>query len=126
MYFLYFWPSKICVSPTSIVSSLSLLRCHLSSSRQHRTAAPCHTSFPWSQDEFAASASSFDNASSRRLPSRAKTKVLNLDHRHRPPSLDSLTLTLHCYKNVISILATLSTTQLRLYFASSLAIAPHH
>jgi hypothetical protein len=86
----------------------------------------CHAFFPWSQDEFATSASSSDNASSWCLPSRDETKALNLRHCHRPPSPDSLTPTLHCYKKVISILATLPTTQLRLHFAFSLARAAHH
>jgi hypothetical protein len=36
------------------------------------------------------------------------------------------TATSHCYKKIISILTTLFITQPRLYFASSLARAPHH
>jgi hypothetical protein len=44
----------------------------------------------------------------------------------RPPSPDRRTTTLHYYKKVISILATLSTTQSRLYFASSQTRAPQH
>jgi hypothetical protein len=66
------------------------------------------------------------NASPCRLPSRAKTKAMNLHHRHRPPSMDRLTSTLHYYKKVMSILVTLSTTQPRLYFALSIARAPKH
>jgi hypothetical protein len=62
-----------------------------------------------------------DNASSCRLPSQAETEALNLYHCHWPSSPDSLTHALHCYKKVILILATLHTTQLYLYFASSLA-----
>jgi hypothetical protein len=63
------------------------------------------------------------NASSCRLPSRAETKILNLHHQRRPPFPDRSTLTLHCYKNIILILATLPTTQLRIYFVSSLVRA---
>jgi hypothetical protein len=73
-----------------------------------------------------ATASSFDNDLSHRLPSWAETKALNLHHHCRPPSPDSPTPTLHCYKNVISTLATLPTTQPRLHFASSLVRAPRH
>jgi hypothetical protein len=94
----------------------------------------CHASFPWSQDELAASASSSDNISSCRLPSQAETEALNPHHRRWPPSLDSPTPILHgqpdshphCYKKVISIFVTLPITQSRLYFASSLARASCH
>jgi hypothetical protein len=41
-------------------------------------------------------------------------------------SPDSPTITLHCYKKVISILPTLPITQPHLHFASSLARASHH
>jgi hypothetical protein len=123
--FFIFWPSKIRVGPTGIVSSLSPPRCHLSSNRHCHTAAPCHATFPLSQDEFAASASSFGNAPSHHLPSQAKTKAFNPHHCCWPPSSDRLTPTLHCYEKVISTLATLHTTQ-RLHFASSLAWAPRH
>jgi hypothetical protein len=124
--FLYFWPNKIRVGPTDVVSSLSLLWCHLSSGRHHHATALCHTSFPWSQDEFTASTSSFDNVLSCHLPSRAEIEPLNLHHHCQPPFPDSLTPTLYYYKKVISILSTLSTTQLCLYFASSLARASRH
>jgi hypothetical protein len=87
VYFLHFWPSKNCISLT-----------RLSSGRHYHAAAPCHPSFPWSQDELIASDSSSGNALSRRIPSRAETEALNLHHRYRPPSLDSPTPTLHCYK----------------------------
>jgi hypothetical protein len=84
-------------------------------------------SFLWSQDELTASASSSSNASSCRLLSWPEIKVLNSHHRHRPPSSDSPTLNLYCYKKVISTLITQSPiTQPRLYFASSLARAPRH
>jgi hypothetical protein len=73
-----------------------------------------------------ASASSSSNAWSHRLPSQTETEVLNPHHRYRSCSPDSPTLTLHCYKKVISILAILNTTQPHLHFASSLARAPHH
>jgi hypothetical protein len=79
-----------------------------------------------SQDEFTPFASSYGNASSYHLPSRAKIESLNLHHRYWPPSLDSSTPTLHYYKKVISTLVTLPTTQSRLHFASTLARAPHH
>jgi hypothetical protein len=117
---------KICDSPTSVIFSLSLPWCRLSSGRHHHATASCHASFPWSQDEFTTSASASDNASSCCLPSWAETKALNLHHRHRQSSPDSLTPTLHCYKKIISILVTLPTTQLRLHFAFSLARAAHH
>jgi hypothetical protein len=58
--------------------------------------------------------------------SRVETEALNLHHRRRPPSSDRSTPTLHSYKNVISTLVTLPTTQARLHFASSLARASHH
>jgi hypothetical protein len=124
--FLHFWPSKVRVSPTSVVSSLSPPEYRISSDRRHHAAALCHTSFPLSQDELAASALSFSNASSCRLPSRAKTEALNQHHYCRPPSPDHLTPTLHYYNNIISILATLPTTQPHLHFASSLARASLH
>jgi hypothetical protein len=122
---LFFGP-KIHVSPTSVVSSLSPLWCRLSSSRCHHAAAPCHASFPLSQDELAAFASSSENALSHCLPSRAETEALNLHQYCMLPSPDRWTPTLHCYKKIISILATLPTTQPRLYFASSLARTPRH
>jgi hypothetical protein len=118
-----FWLSKIRVSPTDVISSLSPPRCCLSSGRRCR--AILH-SFPWSQDDLAASASSFDNASSCRLPSRAKTAALNPNHRRWPSSLDCKTPTLHWCKKVISTLVTLPTTQPHLYFTFSLARATRH
>jgi hypothetical protein len=63
---------------------------------------------------------------SRHLPSRTETEALNLHHRHGLPSLDRPTPTLHCYKNIISTLATLPTTQPRLHFASSITRASRH
>jgi hypothetical protein len=74
------------VNPTGVVSSISSLRCRLSSGWRRQAATPCHTSFPSSQDELTTSASSSGDASSRHLPSRAETEVLNLHHRHWPPS----------------------------------------
>jgi hypothetical protein len=121
-----FWPSKIHVSLTGVVSSLFPAWCHLSSSRYCHIIVSCHTSFPWIQAKLVSSASSSDITLSRHLPSRAKTEALNPHHHRRPPSLDRLTLTLHCYKKVLSTLATLPTTQPRLHFASSIARAPHH
>jgi hypothetical protein len=116
----------ICVSPTSIVSSLSPPYYHLSSDRHRHAAVPCHASFPLSQDELAASTSSSDNNSSHRLPSLVKTEALNPHHHRRPPSPDRPTPTLHYYKRVISTLATLPITQPRLHFSSSVARASHH
>jgi hypothetical protein len=124
--FLHFLASKIRVSPTGIVSSLSPPRCRLFSGQRRHTATPCHASFPLSQVEPVASASSSDNALSRRLPSRAKTEASNLYHRHRLPSANHPIPTLHCYKKIISTLATVPTTQLRLHFASFLSRAPCH
>jgi hypothetical protein len=126
MNFIYFWPSNIRVSPIDIVSSLSPPRCHLSSDRRHHVIAPCHASFPLSQDELAASTPSSDNALSRCLPSRAKIEALNSHHRRMLPSQDCPTPTLHCYKTIVSILATLPTTQPHLHFTFSLARAPRH
>jgi hypothetical protein len=120
------------------------------SGRRRHATAPCHTSFPWSQDELANSAPSSNNALSRHLPSRAEIEVLNphphrrppspaLSHRlpsraeievlnphpHRqPPSPDSPPPTLQCYKKVISTLITVPTTRPHLHFTSSLARAP--
>jgi hypothetical protein len=121
--FLIFWPSKIHVSPTGVISSLSPPRCCLSSGWRHHTVVPCHTFFPLSQDELDASASSSCNPFSRRISSRAKTEVLNPYHHHRLPSPDRLTPTLHYYKKIISTLPTFPTTQPHLYFTSSLAKA---
>jgi hypothetical protein len=86
----------------------------------------CNASFSWSQDEFTASALSFDNTSSHRLTSRAETETLNPHHHHRPLSLNRSTPTLYYYKKVISTLITLLITQLRLYFTSSLDRASCH
>jgi hypothetical protein len=96
----------------------------LRSTSSHR--APCHVSFPLNQDKLTTSTSSSDNVLSHCLPSQAETKVLNSHHHRRPPSPDRLTPTLHYYKKILSTLVTLLTTQLRLYFASSLVRAPRH
>jgi hypothetical protein len=87
--FFNFWSNKICVNPIGVVSSLSPPWCLFSSDQCCHVAAPCHISFPYSKNEFVASALSSGNASSRRLLFRVKTKALNLHHHHRrPPSLD--------------------------------------
>jgi hypothetical protein len=125
-FFSFFWPSKIYVSSTDVVSSLSPLRCRLSSGWRCHIVTPCHASFPWTQDELAGSASFSDNTLSRSLPGWAETKVLNLHHHHQPPFLDNPTPTIHCYKKIISILITLPTNQSHLYFVSSLTRAPRH
>jgi hypothetical protein len=124
--FFIFWPRKIRISLTGIISTLFPPRCCLSSGRRYHTATSCHTSFLLSKDELAASASSFGNALSCCLISLAKTEVLNLHHRRRLPSPDRPTITLHCYKKIISTLVTLPTTQPCLHFASSLASASCH
>jgi hypothetical protein len=124
--FSYFWPNKIHVNPTSVISSLFPPRCRLSSGGRRHAVVPCHASFPLSQDELAASASSFGNASSRCLASRVEIESLNLHHRCRTPSPDRPTPTLHFYKKIISTLITFPTTQLHLHFIFSLARAPHH
>jgi hypothetical protein len=96
--FLHFLSGKIYVSLTDIISSFSPPRFHLSSGQCCHTAMSCHASFSWSQDELATSASFSDNASSRHLFPRAKTKALNPHHHRWPSSPDRLTLTLHYYK----------------------------
>jgi hypothetical protein len=115
----------MCISPTNIVSSLFPHRCRLFSGRRHHAITSYCASFPRSQGELTASASSSRNALFHRLPSGAENEVLNPHHRRRPASLDRPTLTIHRYKKVISILTTLSITQLHLYFASSLATTPY-
>jgi hypothetical protein len=126
IFFFIFQSSKIHVSPTSIVSSLSSPWCRLSSVRCRHAATPYHASFPWSQDDLAASASSSSNTLSRCLPPQTETKALNPHQRRRPPSPNHPILILHCYKNVILTLTTILITQSHLYFTSSLARAPSH
>jgi hypothetical protein len=70
-----FWPSKIRVSLTGVVSSLFAPRCHLSSDRCRYVVMSCHAYFSWSQNELTASTLSSDNVSSCWLPSRAKTET---------------------------------------------------
>jgi hypothetical protein len=84
--FIIFWRNKICVSSTDVVSFLSPLRCHLSSDWCRHVAVPCHASFLCSQDELAASALSFGNASSSRLPFWVETKhwIRSTDASHSP------------------------------------------
>jgi hypothetical protein len=108
--FFIFWPSKIHVSPTDIVSSISPPWCHIFFGRRRHTTALCHVYFLLSQDELASFASSSDNVLYCRLPSRAETKSLNLHHRHMLSSPYRPTPTLHCYKKIITILATLPIT----------------
>jgi hypothetical protein len=100
------------------------------------SSPPFHATFPLIQAELAVSASSSDNASLPLPPlptmlhsvasPQAETEALNLHQHRRPPFPDRPTPTLHFYRNVISILATLPTTQPRLHFASSLARALCH
>jgi hypothetical protein len=77
------------------------------------------------QDELIASTSSFDNILSRQLSSQAQTEALD-PHYHRRLLPNHPTLTLNCYKKIISTLVTLPTTQSHFYFASSLERAPRH
>jgi hypothetical protein len=112
--------------PTSVISSLPHPQCRFSSNRRRHAAALCYTFFSLSQDELATSASSSGNTSFHRIPSQAKIEVSNPHHRHRSPSPDRPTLILHCYKNIISTLVTLLTTQPHVHFASSLAKATCH
>jgi hypothetical protein len=119
--FFIFRPSKIHIGPTDVVSSLSPLRWRLSFNRHRHSATSCHTSFIWSQDELVTSASFFGNVSFHRLSYRGETEALNPHHRCRPPSPYRSIPTLHYYKKIISILATLPATQPRLHFTSSLA-----
>jgi hypothetical protein len=124
--FFIFRSSKIRIIATGVVSSLFPLRCCLSSGQRCHATAPCHASFPWTQDVLATPASSSGNASYRRLPFQAKTELFNPHHRRRPPSPDNPTLTLYCYKKIISILITLPTIQSYLHFPSSPARVPHY
>jgi hypothetical protein len=124
--FFIFWPSKIHVSPTGVVSSIFPLRCRLFSGRHHHAITLCYASFILSQDKLVISVSSFDNALFHRLPSQAKIKALNSHHRRRLSSPDCPTPTLHYYIKIILILTTLPTTQHRLHFTSSLARALCH
>jgi hypothetical protein len=96
--FLHFWPSKICVSSTDIISSLLPPRCRLSSDRHRHAIVLCHIFFPLSQDELAASGSSFINSSPRCLSFWVKIETLNPHHRRRLPSSNLPTPTLQCYK----------------------------
>jgi hypothetical protein len=127
MIFIYFifQTSKIRVSPTDIVSSIFPPRCCFSSDRCHHADASCHLllmeprrvrclRFIFWQC-FVQSIS----LSSRNWSIEFALSPLAI--LPRPP-----THILHCYKNIISTLVTLSTTQSRLYFTSSLARAPHH
>jgi hypothetical protein len=118
--FFIFRSSKIRVSPTGVVSSLFPPWCRLSSGRCHHIAAPCHASVPLNQDELVVSASSFGNASSHRILSRAETEALNPHDQSRSPS------TIHYYKKIISTVATPPTTQSHLHFVSSLVRASCH
>jgi hypothetical protein len=120
--FFIFQTSKICVSSTGVFSNLFPPRCRLSSDRRHHAAAQCHASFPWRQDELVASTSSFDNTSFCRLLISSRNR--NIKSVPLPPATP--TSTLHYYKNVISNLITLFTTQSCLYFVFSLARAPLH
>jgi hypothetical protein len=122
----FFGASRIHVGPTDVAFSISPPRCRLYSDRHRHTAVLYHTSFLWSLDELAASASSFSNVLSCHVPSRAETEALNLQHHYRLPSPDRPTPTLNCYKKVTPTLCTLPTSQPHLHFASFLTRAPRH
>jgi hypothetical protein len=55
------------------------------------------------------------------LPLSSQNQVLNPHHHSNPPFPACPTPNFHCYKKIISIMITLSTTQQCLYFASSIA-----
>jgi hypothetical protein len=122
----FFWPSKICVSSTGIISSLFALWCHLSSGRRRHAVAPCHASFPWSQDDIITSISTSGNTSSRRSTLEPKPKdwicIIAAGHplwtTRLPPSTT--------IKGHLNLDHSPHHSQLRLYFAFSLARAPHH
>jgi hypothetical protein len=97
MNFLYFWPNKIHVSPTDVVSSLFPPRCRLSSDWRRYYTTPWHASFLLNQNKLVASASSSSNASTCHIPSQAKTEAMNPHHHSSPPSPDRPTHTLHYY-----------------------------
>jgi hypothetical protein len=86
----------------------------------------CHTFFPLSQDELAASASFFGNALSHHLPSRVKTKSLNPQHRHRLSSPDRLTH-IHFFHHSITSLFYLHPRQSTTLSKTPLTvIVPYH
>jgi hypothetical protein len=108
--FTQFWPSKICVSPTDVISSLFIPQCHLSFGWCCHAIVLCHTFF--------------HKAKTSLLPplhhlATLHLKALNLHHYHRPPSLDHLTHILYYYKNIISILITFLTTLSLFYLIPS-------
>jgi hypothetical protein len=118
----FFWPSKICVSPTGIISSLFALWCHLSSGRHRHAVVPCRASFLWSQDDIITSVSTSGNTSSRRSTLEPKPKdwicIIAAGHPSWTTRLPPST-TIKGHLN-------LDHSQPRLYFVSSLARAPHH
>jgi hypothetical protein len=111
--FLHFLPSKICVSPTGVVSSLvpPLLR---PTSPHRRTVL---LFLPMGPRRAHCLCFIFWQCFIPPPSSQNKTEALNLHHHCRPLSPDKPTPT---------TLVTLPTTQPRLHFASSLARAPCH
>jgi hypothetical protein len=109
-----------------MVSSLSSLRCRLSSDQCHHAVASCHASFPWNQDELTVSASSFNNASSHCLPLAPKSKYWIRTTAVGHPSQTIRLSPSTAIKRPSQYLVTLLTTQSRLCFVSSLVRAPHH
>jgi hypothetical protein len=81
--FFIFWSSKIHISPIDVVSFLSPPRYRLTSGRRRHADAPCHASFPWSQDELTAFASSSGNVSPRTTVASHTPRTARL-----PPSTD--------------------------------------
>jgi hypothetical protein len=121
--FFIFWSSKIRVSPTGVVIFLSSPRCHLSSNRCRHTMS--HFLL-------------IESRQARRLRYTFHQRfvqsppLLSQNQSIESAPLLSATLSgpsdyiLHCYKNDISTLTTLPTTQSHLYFASFLARVPRH
>jgi hypothetical protein len=94
------------------------LHCH--------AATPYYAYFLSRQDEIIVPASSSNNLLSCHIPSWVETKGLDPHHHCSLPFLDSSTLTLNCYKKIISTLVTLSIIELCFHLASSLVRVSRH
>jgi hypothetical protein len=106
-----FRSSKICVSPINVISSLfPPRRCLSSGRRRHERTGRVTLPSYGAKISLLSPLLSSGNDSPRHLPSQVKTEALNPYYRRRPPSLDCSTPTLHCYKKVISIMASFLTT----------------
>jgi hypothetical protein len=117
--FFIFWPSKIRVSPTGIISSLFPPRCRFSFGRRRHATTPCVT-LPshWVKTSSLPPLHLLAMLHPVTSPLEPKLRIC-ITVTGRPP-------TLHCYKKIISTLITLLITQPSFHFASSLAIAPCH